>query len=68
MLAIFSFFISATIFLKFLLLSFMEEDIKMAEVGAEVKTNSFVDGDHNMDFNINSIEMMMLKSEFVKKA
>ena len=40
----------------------------VAKVGAKVKTNRLVDGDHNIDCKVTGIGAMMLKSEFVKKA
>jgi len=40
----------------------------VAKVGAKVKINRLVDGDHNIDCKITGIGAMMLKSEFVKKA
>ena len=40
----------------------------VAKVGAKVKINRLVEGDHNIDCKITGIGAMMLKSEFVKKA
>ena len=40
----------------------------VAKVGAKVKINRLVDGDHNIDCKVVGIRAMMLKSEFVKKA
>jgi protein PhnA len=39
-----------------------------AKVGAKVKINRLVDGDHNVDCKVIGIGAMMLKSEFVKTA
>jgi protein PhnA len=40
----------------------------VAKVGAKVKINRLMDSDHNIDCKVTSIGVMMLKSEFVKKA
>lgn len=39
-----------------------------AKMGTKVKIRRLVEGDHNIDCNIQGIGPMMLKSEFVKKA
>ncbi|WP_019530217.1 zinc ribbon domain-containing protein YjdM [Dasania marina] len=38
------------------------------KVGTKVKINRIVDGDHNIDCRVDKVGVMMLKSEFVKKA
>jgi protein PhnA len=40
----------------------------VAKIGAKVKINSLVDGDHNIDCKITGIGVIILKSEFFKKA
>jgi protein PhnA len=40
----------------------------VAKVGAKVKINHLVGGDHNIDCKITGIGAMMSKSEFIKKA
>ena len=38
------------------------------KIGARVKINRIVDGDHNIDCRVDKVGEMMLKSAFVKKA
>ncbi len=38
------------------------------KMGTKVKINRLVDGDHNIDCKVDGVGVMMLKSEFVKKA
>jgi protein PhnA len=40
----------------------------VAKVGNNLKVNRLVDGDHNIDCKVTGIGVMMLKSEFIKKA
>lgn len=38
------------------------------KIGAKIKINRIVDGDHNIDCRVDKVGEIMLKSEFVKKS
>jgi protein PhnA len=46
----------------------LKDSSSVAKVGNNLKINLLVDGDHNIDCKVTGIGVMMLKSEFVKKA
>ena len=46
----------------------VKDSSSVAKVGNKLKINLLVDGDHNIDCKVTGIGVMMLKSEFVKKA